>query len=113
MSVTPRTKTGNYISPHYPGIRILVTRLLFEKDGHRCFNKTMRKQLITAVLVAASMLLTSCNLAKRPEYTLAAAVEVTGRQGVCSEGDYYWVSGSKTLAKYDREISEVFVYQVS
>ncbi len=113
MSVTPRTKTGNYISPHYPGIRILVTRLLFVNSYCGCFNRTMIKQLTTAVLIAVSLFLTSCNLAKRPEYTLAAAVEVTGRQGVCSEGDYYWVSGSKTLAKYDREISEVFVYQVS
>lgn len=63
----------------------------------------MRKQLITAVLVTASLFLTSCDLAKRPEYTVSAAVEVTGRQGVCSEGDYYWVSGSQTLAMYDRD----------
>ncbi len=77
--------------------------MLFEKGGHRCFNKTMRKTLIPAVLVTASLLLTSCNLAKQPEFTLGTLVEVTGRQGVCSEGDYYWVSGSKTLAKYDRD----------
>ena len=35
-------------------------------------------------------------------YELAGSKEVSGRQGVCSEGDYYWVSGSTTLTKYDR-----------
>ncbi len=35
-------------------------------------------------------------------YELAGAVEVNGRQGVCCEGDCYWVSGSATLTKYDR-----------
>lgn len=36
------------------------------------------------------------------KYALEDVHEVNGRQGVCSEGDYYWVSGSKTLAKYDK-----------
>ena len=36
-------------------------------------------------------------------YSLAAVHEVGGRQGVCVEGDYYWVSGSTTLTKYDRD----------
>ena len=37
------------------------------------------------------------------QYELTGSVEVNGRQGVCSEGDYYWVSGSTTLAKYDKD----------
>ena len=36
-------------------------------------------------------------------YKLAGSVEVDGRQGVCCEGDYYWVSGSTSLTKYDRD----------
>ena len=36
-------------------------------------------------------------------YELQSAHEVTGRQGVCCEGDAYWVSGSTTLAKYDKD----------
>ena len=36
-------------------------------------------------------------------YNLTGSVEVEGRQGVCAEGDYYWVSGSTTLAKYDKD----------
>ena len=35
-------------------------------------------------------------------YELAGSVEVNGRQGVCCEGDYCWVSGSTTLTKYDQ-----------
>ena len=37
------------------------------------------------------------------EYSLAGSREVEGRQGVCAENGYYWVSGSATLAKYDRD----------
>ncbi|SCW41175.1 hypothetical protein SAMN02910456_00999 [Ruminococcaceae bacterium YRB3002] len=36
-------------------------------------------------------------------YTLKSSVEVKGRQGVCAEGDRYWVSGSATLACYDKD----------
>lgn len=36
-------------------------------------------------------------------YDPAGSVEVDGRQGVCCEGDHYWVSGSTTLTKYDRD----------
>ena len=39
----------------------------------------------------------------RYTYTLKGSVEVDGRQGVCAEGGSYWVSGSKTLAKYDKD----------
>ena len=35
-------------------------------------------------------------------YKLLETHEVNGRQGVCSEGDFFWVSGSKTLEKYDK-----------
>ena len=40
-------------------------------------------------------------------YTLTDSVEVKGRQGVCCEGDYYWVSGSASLVKYDRDWTPV------
>ena len=36
-------------------------------------------------------------------YKLETVHEVNGRQGVCAEGDSYWVSGSTTLTKYDRK----------
>lgn len=38
-------------------------------------------------------------------YDLVSVHEVNGRQGVASEGEYYWVSGSTTLTKYDREFN--------
>lgn len=40
---------------------------------------------------------------KRVSYVLNRSVEVNGRQGVCYENGYYWVSGSKSLAKYDKD----------
>ena len=75
----------------------------------------MKKKWSTLVMV---LLTTGCALSNantettRPEnntkdmlprytYTQTKSVEVNGRQGVCSEGDFYWVSGSTTLTKYD------------
>ena len=39
------------------------------------------------------------SLQPKYEYQLKDVHAVNGRQGVCSEGDYYWVSGSTTLTK--------------
>jgi hypothetical protein len=36
------------------------------------------------------------------KYTLIDTFEVKGRQGVASDGNYYYVSGSKALYKYDK-----------
>ena len=36
-------------------------------------------------------------------YRLAAVHPVNGRQGVCTEGGCYWVSGSGSLTKYDKD----------
>ena len=43
----------------------------------------------------------------QPAYTLDSVHEVNGRQGVAAEGDYYWVSGSASLTKYDRDFNVV------
>ena len=40
---------------------------------------------------------------KTVSYVLNRSVEVNGRQGVCYENGHYWVSGSKTLTKYDKD----------
>ena len=36
-------------------------------------------------------------------YDLASSHRVAGRQGICTDGEYYWVSGSATLTKYDQD----------
>ena len=36
-------------------------------------------------------------------YELIGSAEVNGRQGVCCENGFYWVSGSASLAKYDSD----------
>lgn len=45
----------------------------------------------------------------KAEYKLAAVHQVEGRQGVASEGQYFWVSGSKTLAKYDKNWNQLSI----
>lgn len=37
------------------------------------------------------------------EYTLVDTFEVKGRQGITTDGDFYYVSGSKALYKYDKK----------
>ena len=36
-------------------------------------------------------------------YKLTSVHPVNGRQGICAEGGYYWVSGSGSLTKYDKD----------
>jgi hypothetical protein len=82
--------------------------------------KMVKKALLAALFVSAAVSLSvqafgaENNVQHRPEddsdvmmprlaYDLTGSVEVSGRQGVCAENGYYWVSGSATLAKYDKE----------
>ena len=58
------------------------------------------KQFKTIILIA--LILCACGT-KQTSYILNRSVEVDGRQGVCYENGYYWVSGSKTLRKYDKD----------
>ena len=61
-------------------------------------------------LLCALMLLGGCNSARKPEestmqknYQLLSSHEVAGRQGVAYENGCYYVSGSTTLTKYDKD----------
>ena len=42
-------------------------------------------------------------------YVRTEVVDVGGRQGVCTDGEHYWVSGSGVLIKYDRDWNELAV----
>ena len=36
-------------------------------------------------------------------YQLSSVHPVNGRQGICTDGDCFWVSGSASLTKYDKD----------
>ena len=62
----------------------------------------MRKASIVLLSFIALVALFGCSEAKTaPQYELADVHPVAGRQGVCTEAGYYWVSGSDSLTKYD------------
>lgn len=85
----------------------------------------MKLKAAVLILAMLAVLLSGCGKSASPEQTTAAETTaaqteadrslpknqyvlkeshpVNGRQGVCVEGDYYWVSGSKTLTKYDKD----------
>lgn len=65
--------------------------------------------ILLCPFIALALCLPGCGKApsgqsKAPaDYTLSSVHPVNGRQGICVEGDYYWVSGSTSLTKYDRD----------
>ena len=75
----------------------------------------LKKRFISVLLIPAVMFaLAGCGItgsgssgpARDKEslykYELKDVHQVNGRQGICVEGDCYWVSGSTTLTKYDK-----------
>ena len=66
------------------------------------------KRVNILLLIILTMLITGCNNKKiegknSKEYSLDSVQKVNGRQGIATEGEYYWVSGSTTLTKYDKK----------
>lgn len=47
------------------------------------------------------------NMLPKYEYKLSEVIPVFGRQGVTTDGEYYWVSGSTSLVKYDMDWNEL------
>lgn len=62
-------------------------------------------------ILALALLMAGCSKSSEPSkdteptftYTLNSVQKVDGRQGICVEGDTYWVSGSTTLSRYDKD----------
>jgi len=74
-------------------------------------NAAKLKPLVLFLILALTAGLWGCGVEQERDvaescgrcYDLASVQPVNGRQGICAEGDYYWVSGSSTLTKYDRD----------
>ena len=64
--------------------------------------ENMKKKRMVIIGFVCGALLTGCGKTGPVcEYELSDVHPVAGRQGVCTESGYYWVSGSAALAKYD------------
>ena len=67
----------------------------------------MRKLISSILALIMALAASGCALGEPDAgspahaYTPASVHQVNGRQGVCAEGGFYWVSGSTTLTKYD------------
>ena len=61
----------------------------------------MKRTVVLLSLLALIMLYACGDAESVPKYELKSVHPVAGRQGICVENGYYWVSGSGTLAKYD------------
>ena len=60
-----------------------------------------RKTAMLLCLMVLTLLCGSGAAEAEFQYVLTEAHPDAGRQGICTEAGYYWVSGSGTLAKYD------------
>jgi len=71
----------------------------------------LKRYLVLLVVLSLSVVATSAFAKTAPssttqlskyEYKLVDSFEVKGRQGITTDGDFYYVSGSKALYKYDK-----------
>ena len=62
----------------------------------------MRKAIGFLLTVFTALALCGCAGQSARQYQRADVFPVAGRQGICVEGGHYWVSGSKSLTKYDK-----------
>ena len=62
---------------------------------------------VFSLAIISILILTACgtrdDVMASFQYTLESIHKVNGRQGVCTEDGYYWVSGSTSLTKYDED----------
>ena len=63
----------------------------------------MYRKIILIFSIITLLFLWGCGKEEKPAYRYEPLEvhSVAGRQGVCIEGGYYWVSGSASLTKYD------------
>ena len=63
----------------------------------------MYRKIILIFSIITLLFLWGCGKEEKPAYRYEPLEvhSVAGRQGVCTEGGYYWVSGSASLTKYD------------
>jgi len=82
--------------------------------NNSCYHSQIKKLIaILPITVLAVLILNGCTADQtyesaeaglpENEYSLSSVHQVNGRQGVCVAGDTYWVSGSTTLTKYDKD----------
>lgn len=72
----------------------------------RVNRKLTGKRMHIIILIMILTVLFSCGKkidSPRYGYELKAVHQVAGRQGICVEKDHYWVSGSTSLTKYDKD----------
>ena len=76
------------------------------KSLKKCIDNK-RKIISLFICILSVALLAGCGASDaeslNSKYTLSGSVELDGRQGIAMDGDYYYVSGSTTLTKYDRD----------
>lgn len=71
------------------------------REGHVNLTIMMKRMFCLLLLLSAVAALRAQTLGG--EYRLSRVFEVEGRQGIADDPDYYYVSGSTALYKYDKQ----------
>lgn len=74
--------------------------MLFQYNNHSIFY-IMKIKIITTLLFSSVFALHAQHLGS--EYRLDKVISVAGRQGIAIDSNYYYVSDSKVLYKYDKQ----------
>ena len=66
-------------------------------------NKTKEEMMLLLGGTDVMITIADASVPVQRSYELKDVHPVKGRQGICVEGDHYWVSGSTSLTKYDKD----------
>ena len=88
-------------------MEIQIIKLTSKTSLFLCYNLNgdYMKKVGLVFLLILIIFLVGCSNEKNTSivYSRSAVHQVKGRQGICTDGNYYWVSGSTTLTKYDKD----------
>lgn len=83
-------------------------KVLFNRIKLMIKERRMKNRIISILFSLIIMTgLFGCSNKTNFKYELDSVYKVNGRQGICVENGYYYVSGSTTLTKYDRDFNIV------
>lgn len=66
-------------------------------------SNSMKILINTMAAMAVVIVAVACKSTQKNTYALKEVIEVAGRQGVACDGEFYYVSGSTALYKYDMQ----------
>ena len=101
--INPAVPVRRLLSGLCIGLALFLSAGCQDSTQESVQEKSVQEQTDSAKAAAVRPEEDSALMLPANRYEPVGSVEVNGRQGVCCEDGFYWVSGSKSLAKYDSD----------